>query len=139
LQDSRSASKEEKKVLVESLKAEWKQMWAIRYNDKNRAEGVAKEDYQRLNVGRGTVIHATRSYKALDFKEILKQNNIQDADRFIQPNKEVGGWTKFAKTEIIAKSPKSQRQQIKQQMAIDKEKCSKMRPKKGGRGWLHSA
>ena len=130
--------KNEKKVLVESLKSEWKLMWTERYDDKTRAEGVSSENYTHLKVDRGTIIHATRDYKALDFREVLEQNNVKDTDRFVQPHKETGGWTKFANKDIIPYTPKSQRLAVKRQIEKEAKNKSKQQPKKGGRGWLHS-
>ncbi len=96
-------SKKDEKALIEKLKQEWKQMWTDRFDDKTRAEGVSSENYSHLKVERGTIIHATRDYKALDFREVLQQNRVKDTDRVVQPHKEVGGWTKFANKQIIPK------------------------------------
>ena len=71
------------KEFVEELKAQWKRLWRERVDDKIRAEGVASCDYSSLFVEKGTIIHATRDYRALNFKEILLQNKIANADRYI--------------------------------------------------------
>ena len=121
------------KEMVEELKTSWKQLWQERLDDKVRAEGVATNDYAKLFVEKGTIIHATRDFKALNFKEILEQNQIVNADRFIPPNPQVGGWTKFIKTNIT-----SQRQRRNTRASLYREdKKEKQQPKKGGRGWLH--
>ena len=88
---------EAQKKLVEELKGEWKLMWSERFNDKVKAEGVSVANYSSLSVEQGTVIHATRDFKALNFKEILEQHKVEQPERFIQPNPEVGGWNKFIK------------------------------------------
>ncbi len=62
----------DQKTLVGELKTEWKKLWEERVDDKIRAEGIAKNDYSRLYVDRGTIIHATRDYKAVNFKDILR-------------------------------------------------------------------
>jgi len=129
---------EDQKAKVEKLKQEWKLMWSDRYDDKIKAEGVSVENYTLIKVDRGTIIHATRDYKAMDFREILEQNSITNTDRFIQPHKEEGGWAKFAKKEIIPNSPKNQRLAIKHEMEAEAKKNTKQQPKKGGRGWLHT-
>jgi hypothetical protein len=97
------------KELVEELKNQWKMLWQERLDDKVRAEGIAVNDYSSLFVDKGTVIHATRDFKALSFTEILEQNQIVNADRFIPPNPQVGGWTKFIKTSIPKQQPRRKR------------------------------
>lgn len=121
------------KEKVDELKIEWKRLWIERLDDKVRAEGIATHDYSSLFVDKGTVIHATRDYKALNFKEILQQHQILDVEKFIPPSPEVGGWKKFVKTKITSQnSPKKKRVDL-----YFEEKKEKQQPKKGGRGWLH--
>jgi len=121
------------KELVEELKVFWKKLWQERVDDKVRAEGVAAAEYVKLFVEKGTIIHATRDYKALSFKEILEQHQVANADRFIPPSPQVGGWTKFVKANIAGK-----RQRKNTRAALYREdKKEKQQPKKGGRGWLH--
>ena len=123
----------DKKDVVEELKVEWKRLWLERLDDKVRAEGIAIEDYSSLFVDKGTVIHATRDFKALNFKEILEQHQIENTDRYIPPPKEVGGWNKFIKQQITSKNhSKKKRAEL-----YESEKKEKQQPKKGGRGWLH--
>ena len=66
-------------------------------------------DYASLRVERGTVVHATRDFKVLNFKEILEQHMVEDTDRFVQPNVDVGGWNKFVKTKIVGREPSEER------------------------------
>ena len=121
------------KELVEELKIQWKKLWQERVDDKVRAEGIAIGDYSRLFVEKGTVIHATRDFKALNFKEILEQHQIANADRFVPPSPQVGGWTKFIKTNVT-----SQRTRKNTRASLYcEDKKEKQQPKKGGRGWLH--
>jgi hypothetical protein len=121
------------KEMAEELKIQWKKLWQERLDDKVRAEGVATDAYLKLFVEKGTIIHATRDFKALNFKEILEQNQIVNADSFIPPSPQVGGWTKFVKTNIT-----SQRQRKNTRASLYREdKKEKQQPKKGGRGWLH--
>ena len=107
-------------------------MWSERFDDKIKAEGVSVADYQKLHVNRGTVIQATRDYKVLNFKEILKENLVENPDRHIQPNPHEGGWNKFIKTNITNNKPRTDRAQ-----AYRPPKPTGKQPKKGGRGWLH--
>jgi hypothetical protein len=121
------------KETVEELKIQWKNLWQERVDDKVRAEGIAVDDYSKLFVERGTIIHATRNFKALSFREILEQYQIANVDRFIPPSPHVGGWTKFIKTSIT-----NQRKRKNTRASLYcEEKKEKQQPKKGGRGWLH--
>ncbi len=123
----------DQKELVEELKVEWKKLWRERLDDKVRAEGVAITDYSSLFVDKGTIIHATRDYKALNFKEILEQHEVMDAERYIPPDRFVGGWTKFVKNNIVT----TQQLPKKRAESYSEDKKVKRQPKKGGRGWLH--
>jgi hypothetical protein len=122
------------KKLVEELKAQWKLLWRERFNDKVRAEDVAVKDYASLRVEKGIIIHANRDFKALNFKEILDQHMIENPDRFIQPDVKVGGWHKFAKTQISSSKFHKNRQTF--EPATKKQTSQQLR--KGGRGWLHT-
>ena len=122
------------KETVEDLKIRWKRLWRERADDKVRAEGIATADYGDLFVEKGTVICATRNFKALDFKEILDKHHIANADRYIPPNPQIGGWTKFVKLNITNQSPKKKK---RVEFSRKKMKHERQRPKKGGRGWLH--
>jgi hypothetical protein len=119
--------------MVEALKVQWKRLWQERVDDKVRAEGIATDEYVELFVEKGTIIHATRNYKALNFKEILEQHQIANADRFVAPSPQVGGWTKFVKAYITSQR---KRKNTRASLYVE-EKREKQQPKKGGRGWLH--
>ena len=122
------------KELVETLKVQWKLLWNERFNDKVRAEGVSEKDYEILNVERGTVITATRDFKVLNFKDILEKHMIEQPDRFVQPNANIGGWNKFVKTNINTHKPQRSN-------GVLRESPSKLIPlqsKKSRRGWLHA-
>ena len=121
------------KEFIEELKVEWKRLWSERLDDKVRAEGIAVDDYNSLFIDKGTVIHATRDFKALNFKDILEQHEISNVERYIPPNPHVGGWGKFVKDNI-------NNQQLKKRKSADffvEEKNEKQQLKKSGRGWLH--
>ena len=121
------------KEMVEEIKIQWKSLWQERVDDKVRAEGIATNDYAKLFVEKGTIIHATRSFKALSFKEILEQNKVENSERFIPPSPQVGGWAKFIKTSITSSKPERHRRAL---LYVEPVK-EKQQPKKGGRGWLH--
>lgn len=123
----------DQKTLVDELKTEWKKLWEERVDDKIRAEGIAKNDYSMLYVDRGTIIHATRDYKALNFKDILGQYKVENAERYLAPSSTVGGWNKFIKSQIT----KPTQGRKKRADLYRQEKIEKQQAKKGGRGWLH--
>ena len=122
------------KEMVEELRVQWKRLWKERVDDKIRAEGVAIADYCDLFVEKGTIIHATRNFKALNFKEILEQHQIANTERFVAPNPQTGGWNKFIKTNLANQKLKRKR---RADLYCDEKKREKQQPKKGGRGWLH--
>ena len=122
------------KEMVEELKIQWKKLWLERVDDRLRAEGMATADYCDLYVEKGTVIHATRDFKLLSFKEILEHHQIANAERYIPPDPQVGGWNKFIKTNIANQRLKTKR---KRADLYREETKVKQQPKKGGRGWLH--
>jgi hypothetical protein len=121
------------KEMVEDLRMQWKRLWQERVDDKVRAEGVATADYCDLFVEKGTVIHATRDFKTLNFRDILEQHQVENPDRYIPPNPLIGGWTKFVKTNITNQKPRKKRAELYHH----ENKHKKQQPKKGGRGWLH--
>jgi hypothetical protein len=63
---------------TDGVKGEWKLLWLDRIDDKFRAEGIASGRFRLLAVERGTVIVATRDYKKLDLREILRSHSVQD-------------------------------------------------------------
>ncbi len=119
------------KELVEELKVEWNKLWRERHDDKVRAEGIAIDDYGSLFIDKGTVIHATRDFKALSFKDILEQHEVENVERYL-PNRYVGGWTKFVKTNITNQSLKRRGANF-----YAEEKKEKQQLKSKGKGWLH--
>jgi len=121
------------KEIVEELKVQWKQLWHERVDDKLRAEGIATDDYSKLFVEKGTIIHATRDYKVLNFREILQLHEIVDVDRIIPPSPQIGGWGKFIKTKITNQKPRRNNRASHYRM----DKKQKQQLKKSGRGWLH--
>jgi hypothetical protein len=119
---------------VEQLKAEWKRLWKDHFDDKNRAEGIASEDFSSLFVEKGTVIFATRNFKLLTLKEILEEHGLGDLHKFVSPSPAVGGWGKFIKTSITHGKPN--RGGYRRVQYFEEEK-KPQQLRKGGRGWLH--
>jgi hypothetical protein len=133
-EENSESKAEAQKKLVAEVKAQWKLLWSERFDDKVKAEGVSVGNYDRLRVERGAIIHATRDFKALNFREILEQNKVENPDLFVQPSVHVGGWNKFVKTQITNNKPQKNRRAA----SYVPEKQEAQRPKKGGRGWLHT-
>ena len=113
-------------------------MWRERFDDKLMAEGVSANDYDILKVEKGLVIHATRDFKALSFKEILQQKLVENPERYISPDVNVGGWNKFVKTEIRKNKPQRGKLAALYKSEKSSSKQAGQQPKKGGRGWLHA-
>jgi len=137
LNESHKSKVEAQKKLVEELKVQWKLLWDERFDDKERAEGISVNDYLILFIDRGTIIHATRDFKALSFREILTQHLVENSDRFIQPETEIGGWNKFIKRQITNQGSQKHRKRAASYMAETPSKCVSQQTKKSGRGWLH--
>ena len=76
-----NAGAEAPRVEAEEVKEEWKLLWRGRIDDKVRAEGMADRSFSLLAVERGTVIVATRDFKALNLKEILRSYNVQNVEQ----------------------------------------------------------
>jgi hypothetical protein len=121
------------KDFVDDLRIEWKSLWQNRIDDKVRAEGIAKEDYSKLSVEKGTVIIATRDYKPLEFYDIVEDYLGAETGKTIVPNTTVGGWGKFIRTNI-----KKTKRTSKRAPPPRPAKPKGNHKKKGGRGWLHA-
>jgi len=128
---------EEKRKFVEELRQQWKILWRQRIEDKVRAEGISDKDYSQLFVERGTVIMATRKFKAPDFYEILQQHlslDFSDISKVLPPNPAIGGWRKFIRNVLSKQQPFVRRRQSALPEPVKK---ASQQLKKGGRGWLH--
>ena len=118
---------------VEEIRAEWKLLWQGRIDDKVRAEGMADRCFSLLAVERGTVISATRDFKELSLKAILRSYDVLNIEQVVGPHPSVGGYTKFART-VLNKQARVQRFRVEEQ-PLRHGKNAQL--KKGGRGWLH--
>jgi len=128
---------EERRKFVEELKKQWKTLWRERIDDKVRAEGISYKDYSQLFVERGTVIIATRKFKAPDFIEILQQHlssDSSDINNVLPPNPTVGGWGKFVRNILNKQQLLARRRRSAQ---TEPHKKASQQLKKCGRGWLH--
>lgn len=104
-------------------------MWKERFDDRVRAEGIARLDYDKLFIERGTVVLATRNFKFLTLKGILEQHKIVNADRFVEVSPSTGGWRRFGRTNAY----KRLNDPPKPKTEVDNSR----QLRKGGRGWLH--
>lgn len=128
-------SSKDQTAQVEQLKAEWKRLWKDHFDDKNKAEGIASEDFSSLFVEKGTVIFATRDFKLLTLREILEANGVGDLHKFFSPSPAVGGWGKFIRTSIACGKPN--RGGCRHVQYFEEVK-KPQQLRKGGRGWLHT-
>jgi hypothetical protein len=124
---------ETSRTKAEETKAEWKLLWQSRIDDKVRAEGMANRSFSLLSVERGTVISATRDFKELSLKEILRSHGVENVEQIIGPHPSVGGWTKFART-VLNKQARVHQFRVEKQ---PERQGKNAQLKKGGRGWLH--
>ena len=132
--EDRKARAEAQKQLILELKAQWKLLWSERFDDRVRAEGVSVNDYAILDVEKGTIIHATKDFKILNLRQILEKYKVENPERYVQPDVNVGGWNKFIKTEINGKAKKVSRAAA---YLADKVPPKKSQQSKK-RGWLHT-
>lgn len=115
------------------LKADWSNLWRTKHEDEVKAEGISTKDYEKLFVDRGEIIHATRDYKPLSFREILENHIGKDDAAKVDINPKIGGWRKFAKQNFPAKHQRSKRERPKIKLDLSQHQ------RKGGDGWLNKA
>jgi hypothetical protein len=122
--------------LLEELRVQWRLMWRERIDDKVSAEGIARQDYSLLSMERGTVVVATRQYKAPDFCQILEQQRrllgLELTGGCVDPY--VGGWGKFIRS-TLNKHQHVANRKVREPLESDGGKA--LQRKKGGRGWVH--
>jgi hypothetical protein len=135
--DAAVLAREKWEELFRGLKMQWEAMWLERYDDRVKAEGVARQDYSLLFVSRGTVVAATRRCKAPDFAEILEQqrklSGVEQRGGPVDPS--VGGWGRFIRSTLSARSLLRSRRSF---AALAPQAKGTVQKKKGGRGWLHT-
>jgi hypothetical protein len=132
--ETENNKKDSADIPLEEVKAEWKMLWKNRIDDKVRAEGIAKRTYELLCVDQGTVISATRDYKPLDLKEILRSYGKQNNEINEPPHPSVGGYGKFARA--VLNKQKRYRQWKENPVIKTKKGKKNLQKKKGGKGWL---
>ena len=127
------ACAEASRAKAEEIRAEWKLLWQGRIDDKVRAEGMADRCFSLLAVERGTVISATRDFKELSLKAILRSYDVENVEQVVGLHPSVGGYAKFART-VLNKQTRVQQFRAEEQ-PLRHGKNAQL--KKCGRGWLH--
>ena len=117
--------------LRQILKANWVDLWKTKHEDNIQAEGISKRKYEMLFVDQGEVIHATRDFKPLSFREIFEIHVGTEVSERVNVNPSEGGWGKFAKTNFQAKKVKREKPKIKPDF--------NQQQRKGGEGWRNMA
>ena len=128
------------KSFVGVLRCQWRLLWKERIDDKVRAEGIARKDFELLFLDQGTVITATRFFKAPAFRKILEKYEAPYEVKVKQerPPPSVGGWRKFGREIAASQRKKSDGRRRMWPIIEGKDGKGRNQPlKKGGRGWLH--
>jgi hypothetical protein len=128
-----SGSRSQTEILSDNVIEEWKALWRDRCDDKIRAEAMASRDFSLLCIEKGTVIAASRAFKPLDLRSILKSHEADDVNRVVSPHPSVGGWRKFARTALA----KQGRVRTGKHCPRCRSRRDNRQMRKGGRGWLH--
>ncbi len=115
------------------LKIEWADLWKSKFDDEIIAEGISLRDYSLLDVDKGEIIHASRDYKPLKFREILEKNLGGEVTDRVDVDPHVGGWKKFAREKLPRREKKTAREAHKIPFDLSQQQ------RKGGSGWLNQA
>jgi hypothetical protein len=115
------------------LKIEWADLWKSKFDDEIIAEGISLKDYSLLDVDKGEIIHASRDYKPLKFRDILEKNLGGEAAERVDVDPHVGGWRRFAREELPRRGNKTVRRAPKILFDLSQQQ------RKGGFGWLNQA
>lgn len=115
------------------LKIEWAELWKSKFDDEIIAEGVSLRDYSLLDVEKGEIIHASRDYKPLKFREILENKLGSEITERVNVDPKVGGWKKFAREQLPLREKTMAREAHKIPFDLGQQQ------RKGGSGWLNQA
>lgn len=129
---SNAECRAERDAFLSRLKEEWRLLWAERFDDQVRAEGVSTRDYPLVFSSRGDVVFASRDAKTPCFSEVMQSYASQDL--VYSPDPHVGGWGKFIHSELKRVVHSRARSYVEGPPKREKEG---QQLKKGGRGWLH--
>jgi hypothetical protein len=126
-------SRSQTDFLLDDVIEEWKALWRDRCDDKVKAEAIANRDFSLLCIEKGTVIAASRAFKPLDLRSILKGHEANSSSDVVPAHPSLGGWGKFARTTLIKQS----RARVRRESLRKRSRDRTLQRKKGGRGWLH--
>ena len=115
------------------LKIEWADLWKSKFDDEIVAEGISLRDYSLLDVDKGEIIHASRDYKPLKYREILEKNLGGEVAERVDVDPKIGGWKKFAREKFPIREKKTPRDAPKIPFDLGQQQ------RKGGSGWLNQA
>jgi hypothetical protein len=115
------------------LKIEWADLWKSKFDDEIVAEGISLRDYSLLDVDKGEIIHASRDYKPLKFREILEKNLGGEVTERVDIDPKIGGWKKFVREKFPIREKKTARDAPKIPFDLGQQQ------RKGGSGWLNQA
>jgi len=118
---------------------EWRNLWDTKFDDKLKAEAIARREFAVLFVNKGDVIYDPRNVKPLDFYRIMERHEKESGTRIMPPDPMEGGLRKFIKEHIVAPSAEAKRRRSENLKAQKQGRKSPSRgsQKKGGRGWLN--
>ena len=128
-----NGSRSQTDILLDDVIEEWKALWRDRCDDKVKAEAIASRDFSLLCIERGTVIAASRAFKPLDLRSILKGHEANSSSDVVPAHPSLGGWRKFSRTVLIRQS----RARVRRESSRKRSRDRVLQRKKGGRGWLH--
>ena len=131
MSDGKKKIKDAKKVRRE-LKASWDNLWAEKYDDKKKAEGLSTDNYDNLDVDRGQVLYASRDYKPLNFREIYEEKVGKEIADKASPHPSTGGWGKFARQNFTKRNKEKPRHE-RPETSYDPSQ----QKRKHGKGWLN--
>ena len=120
---------------------EWRDLWDTKFDDKVKAEAIARKEYAVLFVDKGDVIYDSRNAKPLDFYRIVERHEKESGTRIRPPHPGEGGLGKFIRDEIVVPSAEAKRRraQNRKDLKHGRKPLSRGSKKKGGRGWRNQS
>ena len=116
----------------QKVREEWSSMWRERFDDRERAEGIATKDYELLLMERGLIVFASREARLPNLSEIM--DYWASEGKIYAPSPSEGGWGRFIQTHVH-RDGHSRARTFRGEAAEEKKVRSQL--KKSGRGWLH--
>ncbi len=135
---SGSVSNQERNDVVhfrKEIRKEWNDLWDQRFEDRQRAEDIARKDYELLFVEKGTVIRATRGYQPLSLEDIIERNEKILGLELSTPRPNEGGYRKFAK-DVLSNQARFRKHPQSSTQSVEKDRIE--RNSETSKGWLRS-